>query len=62
MFRVRCNQGGLFLTAELMVRDEHAGQLSADYAMPALHKRHRFQPIEDLVHALDKIASGATAA
>lgn len=61
MFRVRCNQGGLFLTADLLVRDDHASRSSDRRDFSAMKKRQYFQPIEDLVVGLDNIASSAVA-
>lgn len=61
MFRMRCKQGGLFLTADLLVRDDHASHSSDRRDFSALKKSQYFQPIEDLVTGLDNIVSSAVA-
>jgi hypothetical protein len=61
MLRMRCKQGGLFLTADLMVPDGQVGPSSDRRDVSATKKIQCFQPVEDLVTALDSIASGAVA-
>ena len=61
MFQGRCKQGGLFLTADLLVEDDGGDEASADCDLSALKKMQYFQPIEDLLTALDNIAASTVA-
>lgn len=61
MLRVGFDQGRLSLTTDLLARDGlDSPALSS--CQKTFRKTQRFQPIEDLVAALDKLASATDAA
>ena len=61
MFQGRSKQDGLFLTADLLVEDDREDESSVDCDLSALKKMQHFQPIEDLLTALDNIAASTVA-
>ena len=62
MFRIGYDQGRLFLTSDFLARDTCEGKVPGQRSQAAPDKKLRFQPIEDLVTALDSMAAAANAA
>jgi hypothetical protein len=57
MLMVRTDQARLFLTADLLARDGIDSPTLAKHGFTVCEKIQRFQPVEDLVPALDRVAS-----